>query len=251
MSASQEREWYGGVDGDVMTFNEAENRWEPQASGGGGGGGGGDITAVTAGAGLSGGGTTGAVSLALDVPVTVARGGTGATDAANARSNLGAAAATHTHVVADVTGAGTITPWVSFTPTGSWVANTTYSGFWRRVGDSIEMRIGIKTTGAPTAAGLTVTWHTPLGLTVDTAKIPQPLATSNDRLACVQGIAIDAGVTTRVVAGFLSLSSSVLTITCVGTAPNTEAAVNATTPITFGNGDGLFLTVAPIPISGW
>jgi hypothetical protein len=59
--------------------------------GSGGGGGGGDITAVTAGAGLTGGGTTGAVSLALDVPVTVARGGTGATDAGTARTNLGLA----------------------------------------------------------------------------------------------------------------------------------------------------------------
>ena len=60
-------------------------------SGVSGGGSAGDITAVLAGAGLSGGGTEGDVSIALAVPVTVARGGTGATDAATALTNLGGA----------------------------------------------------------------------------------------------------------------------------------------------------------------
>ena len=55
----------------------------------GAGGGGGDITAVTAGTGLTGGGTTGAVTINLDSPVAVANGGTGGTTASDARSNLG------------------------------------------------------------------------------------------------------------------------------------------------------------------
>lgn len=40
----------------------------------------------------------------LTSPVGVADGGTGATDATTARSNLGAAASTHTHIIGDVTG---------------------------------------------------------------------------------------------------------------------------------------------------
>ena len=56
--------------------------------------GGGTITGVTAGAGLSGGGTTGTVTLSLTIPVTIGNGGTGATTAAQALMNLGAAPAT-------------------------------------------------------------------------------------------------------------------------------------------------------------
>ena len=54
----------------------------------------GTITGVTAGAGLSGGGTTGTVTISLTIPVTIGNGGTGATTAAQALMNLGAAPAT-------------------------------------------------------------------------------------------------------------------------------------------------------------
>ena len=53
--------------------------------------GGGTITGVTAGAGLSGGGTSGTVTIVLQIPVTIGNGGTGATTAAQALLNLGAA----------------------------------------------------------------------------------------------------------------------------------------------------------------
>ena len=51
---------------------------------------GGTITGVTAGPGLSGGGTTGTVTITLSIPVTIGHGGTGATTPAQALVNLGA-----------------------------------------------------------------------------------------------------------------------------------------------------------------
>ena len=48
------------------------------------------------------------------------------------------------------------TDWQSFTPTGSWTTNTTYTGYMRRVGDTQEVQVLISLSGAPTATGLTL-----------------------------------------------------------------------------------------------
>lgn len=67
-------------------------KWITRPSPGGGngtGGGGGTVTSVTAGIGLTGGVITTQGVVALSVPVSVANGGTGSTNAAGALSNLG------------------------------------------------------------------------------------------------------------------------------------------------------------------
>lgn len=53
--------------------------------------GGSGVTTITAGTGLSGGGSGSSVTVSLDIPVTVARGGTNATTQSGARTNLGLA----------------------------------------------------------------------------------------------------------------------------------------------------------------
>lgn len=62
-----------------------------------------------------------------------------------------------------------ISEWVTYTPTGSWVSNTTYTGKWRRVGDSLQAEVKVLTSGTPTALDFTAS--IPSGLTIDTNKL--------------------------------------------------------------------------------
>jgi len=59
--------------------------------------------------------------------------------------------------------------WTSFTPTGAWTTNTAYSGQWKRDADDMLVAVEVATSGAPTAAALTV--NLPSGYTIDTAKL--------------------------------------------------------------------------------
>ena len=78
------------TDDQVLTWDDVNDRlyWSSPS-------GAGDITGVTAGAGLTGGGTSGNVTLGINVGlssfpvITIDKGGTGATTAAGARSQLG------------------------------------------------------------------------------------------------------------------------------------------------------------------
>ena len=70
------------ADGDVLTY-DTTNGWQSETPTTG------DITGVTAGSGLSGGGTSGTVTLSLSSPVTVATGGTGQTSYTNGQLLIG------------------------------------------------------------------------------------------------------------------------------------------------------------------
>ncbi|CAN5950978.1 unnamed protein product [Sphagnum jensenii] len=98
------------------------------------GGGGGTITGVTAGTGLSGGGTTGIVPLALQTPVTVADGGTGtATPSLVAGSGIAISGSFPNQTVAATGGGsggylkGTVTINLSST-SGTFYGTTTITG---------------------------------------------------------------------------------------------------------------------------
>lgn len=61
----------------------------------------------------------------------------------------------------------TFTSGTTWTPTGSWSANTTYTGFYQRVRNIGNFAVYITLAGAPTAAVLTI--NLPAGLTIDTS----------------------------------------------------------------------------------
>lgn len=231
MSHDQKREWFGGSDGDVMTYDATNNKWGPVAPGGGGAGSG-DVTGVSVSSPLTGGGTSGDVSIGLGT-VPVSKGGTGATTAADARTNLG------------------FTDWASFTPTCTWTSNVTLSGRWRRVGDSIDVDIALRCDGAPSpSANLAFDPLGDLGLTLDGTKLAASAFAFGPRKVAGSAQAIDQNTpsTARMCQVLLSHADGKLYVQVVTTAPNTLGSVTPTAPFTFAAGDYVYLSFPGIPV---
>lgn len=141
-----------------------------------------------------------------------------------------------------------ITDWQSFTPTGSWSTNTTYSGKYRRVGDSAEFDINVATSGAPTAAGLSIN----LPVTIDTQKLASTIP-GDSALSSFAGSAVDASVAVyQTFAYYLSSTSvRVHVLNSAGTyGVSSTAIVSQTIPFTFGAGDSVNVKFT-VPVSGW
>jgi hypothetical protein len=129
-----------------------------------------------------------------------------------------------------------VTDFASYTMTGSWTANTTYTGKYRRVGDSIEIQGRILCSGAPTPAGV-LSVNLPSGLSIDTNKIN--LTTQPSVFGSV--MALDNGVQTY--AGIVSYN----TATSVRFILGTNGTVQTSAPFAFGNTDEVdFMCVLPI-----
>jgi hypothetical protein len=134
---------------------------------------------------------------------------------------------------------------VAWAPTGSWVSNTTYTGWWRRDGDMGEYWVHIALAGAPTSTSLTI--NLPSGQTYDTSKMPNdPSYTPlGDGAASHSGVGqklylVQSG-TSAVLAAFQSAASSTAA---------TGSVVTQAAPVTFANADTLdFHWKAPIV--GW
>lgn len=141
-----------------------------------------------------------------------------------------------------------VTDWVSFTPTGSWSTNTTYSGFWRRVGDSIEVAYNLLLSGAPTAAPLTV--NLPTGLSIDVSKIAGGV--NGSVVFPSGGIARDNGsIDYPIRAGFNSITSLAVYVANSSSTYDSNNQVSNTVPVTFGSPDNIWVSVTNIPILGW
>lgn len=134
------------------------------------------------------------------------------------------------------------TDWKSYTPTGSWVSNTTYSGYWRRVGDSIHVIARVLLSGAPTAATLTI--GLPSGVTIDTTKLP---STSTNSGAFGAARIYDSG-TGQYTGTVLYQNTTTVTVSFTGS--GSLGWVTNSAPMTFANGDEVDAEFI-VPVLGW
>ena len=144
------------------------------------------------------------------------------------------------------TAASNFVDWTSFTPTGSWSTNTSYSGMYKRVGDTLFCRVVILLTGAPTSASLTV--NLPSGLSIDTTKIVNPTAAFPN---LGSGAALDAATAVYPLTVHYSTASAVAVYAANASGTYTSiVGASQAVPFTFGNGDAVELNYI-VPISGW
>lgn len=135
--------------------------------------------------------------------------------------------------------------WIAYTPTGAWSSNTTYTGFWRRVGDSMQIRAKILATGSPTTAFMTV--GLPANVTIDTAKLTSSLAGVG---AMTANVSIH-DLTAEKYAGYAKYASTTTVGVWKDDGDGTYSEVSDSAPFTFANGDFVDLEVNGIPITGW
>lgn len=140
-----------------------------------------------------------------------------------------------------------ISDWVSYTPAGSWTSNSTYTGKWRRIGDSVELQIYVTLSGAPTAVELAV--DLPSGMTIDTSKLNN---IGSNALIPGNAFMFDTSATTWY-RGQMKYSSTTRVSGTVLDAGATYVQYNQldqTRPFTFASGDSVMLQTM-VPIVGW
>lgn len=141
--------------------------------------------------------------------------------------------------------ASTITAWTSFTPTGSWTVNTTYTGKWRQVGDTMELEVKVALSGAPNATPLTI--NMPTGYTIDTSKLVE----TQYRIVGAADIR-DYGVANFDGIVEISTSNTAVSVRVSETqyTYGTNQPVTATAPMVFGNTDYVFARFS-VPVANW
>ncbi len=138
-----------------------------------------------------------------------------------------------------------VSDWLAYTPTGSWVSNTTYTGFYRRVGSNIEVSAKAATSGAPTSA--TLTFSIPSGLTINTAALTT--ATANiGTIAGSQAAASDSGTLYR--AHVKYNDTTTVSVGYQSNASGAESSVTQAAPFTFGASDYVDVKFS-VPIAEW
>jgi hypothetical protein len=142
-----------------------------------------------------------------------------------------------------------VTDWQAYTPTGSHVTNATYTGFYRRVGDTLEIRARVVYSGA-TNAGTELNFNLPTGLTIDTAKL-----NGTNNTDSVLGLAAIQDVSVNDYQGVVSYNSTTSLKVRILIEGAQVAVVNnnytSAFPFTTAINDRVQIQAWGIPIVGW
>lgn len=133
----------------------------------------------------------------------------------------------------------------NWTPVGSWVTNTTYTGKLNRDGEYLEGEVRVALSGAPNSTNLTI--NLPAGLTIDTAKLtginPQQVGI---------GTALQTGIDAFSLWVLYNSTTSIIiqAMTASGTYTSAGTSVNQSIPFTFANTHAVIVKFR-VPIVGW
>lgn len=145
-----------------------------------------------------------------------------------------------------------VTDWVAFTP--SWTTNagslptvSTNQGWWRRNGDSMEIRVFRVYTAAGTGGGLHLL-TVPNGQVIDLTGNKMNPTTGGTGTQGQVGSGSWYDDTLSATQGGISVSGFIWSSTQIGVVPNGQATTGINT--LFGNNDRLAMTIS-VPIAGW
>lgn len=136
----------------------------------------------------------------------------------------------------------------SYTPTGAWTTNTTYSAKWKREGSNCRFRVKISLTGSPQAATDATVTYLPSGMSaVDTSAM-----VSTSGLPILGSADVQASSNHYFAWVVYSSSTVVKLLAIAGANTNTHNGVFVSTssPSAYASGDYVDMEFT-IPITGW
>lgn len=137
----------------------------------------------------------------------------------------------------------------SFTPTGTFTTNTTYTGKWFRDGHEMVLDVQLDFSGAPNST--TFSLNVPFGLSIDTSKFAN--TTAGIKVLHGSCAVIDTGVGTYALQARYD-SATTINLRMLdenGTAIRYGTDLTQAAPFTLGNTDQIVITGLRIPIVGW
>src|SRR3990167_1511093 len=138
--------------------------------------------------------------------------------------------------------------WQIFKPTGTWIANSTYTGLWKRDYNFLSLDLHIALAGAPTAAALAI--NLPSGFVLDNNQLLSSEATGTPFPSW--GQLLDAG-TRAYMGGVDYTTTTAVNIICIGAdlTFTYRLSVSETAPMTWANNDRVRIQAWNLPIVGW